>query len=1274
MATFPGRFLILTDTTSAWEATDPVLMDGELAVADNGSSAPTIKVGDGVRPWSALPEIAGSGGGGTGANYVVGTTNTLPPGSFASVTIDNTVDPPTISFGIPRGDVGPPNWLAIGTVTTGAPGDPAGATITGVAPAQTLNLLIPQGPIGPAGADGADGATGPTGAAGPAGPANVLTIGTVTTGTPGTPADATITGTTPSQTLNLTIPAGATGPMGPPGPAGSTANLANPTATIGLAVINGVSPDAMRSDAAPPLSQAIAPVWTGAHKFSAAADLAGPLKLNGVEGTAGQHLASQGAGLPAQWVTVPAGLAVADPTGTITLVPSNGVATTAMRSDAAPALSQAIVPTWTGAHKFSAQVDLSGPLKANGAEGTAGQVLASGGVGTAPSWASLPGAANPSASIGLTAVNGVASTYMRSDAAPQLSQAIAPTWSAAHNWGTIAPQSIARIGARGRLDAFEWGHGNTAGYGSTIGFSTTNGRPHIAFHAEVGTTANTFKTRGIVGRIITTDAAGAQVFGRAATANADDQALTVDATLAADGGLFMAGATGSSKGAGTVNATALYVNNVAVVAGSAALTKTDDTNVTLTLGGTPASALLAAVSLTLGWAGQLSVARGGTGAATLTGYVKGAGTAALTASATIPYADLTGTPSIPVGANPTASVGLTAVNGSAATFMRSDGAPALDQAIAPTWSGTHTFSAAPIVSMGAPEYRLIENDQIADEQAWRLRVQGKLLVLSAVQDSLVSQRNILAATRGTGIAIANVSFGNATDNNTFTFLGTGVTTFAGQILAAFGTAALPGVSFSGDPNTGFFDEGDRIGVAAGGVAKAWFTSVSEALGLAANDASGDVYIAFYESNARTTRKGYMGYGNVADDTFYVANEKNAGLIFQTNGSTRLTISGDGAQIIASPVYRGPSGTAAAPAYSFTADTTKGMFSYNADQLGFSVASALCARMRDVALDVYGTTVGGGAVNLSTPGASIRDFGFSTNSVPRWSIRCNGTAETGSAVGSDLQIVRRDDAGTSLGAWLSVTRATGAATFTGVAFIFDGVLSTTGQFRLAAGSASAPALAWTADPDTGLYNSSADSVAVACGGVAVVGWSKSGTTPVQQMQSPSAGVPYVIYSNRDDCYASLRGGNGSNFGHLQLFGSTFTNSAGAVIIDAGNPGTSGTNDGAIVFRVGAGPSTALKIAATQAATFNSSVTAASFQTTSRRAVKRETGRPSRAADILARLRPVLYRLLAGETREQLGLIAEEVREVCPQLSDGTSVAYDRLALLLLADWQEQRAAA
>jgi hypothetical protein len=42
-------------------------------------------------------------------------------------------------------------------------------------------------------------------------------------------------------------------------------------------------------------------------------------------------------------------------------------------------------------------------------------------------------------------------------------------------------------------------------------------------------------------------------------------------------------------------------------------------------------------------------------------------------------------------ANPTAQVGLAAVNGSSTNAMRADGAPALDQGISPTWTGAHTL-------------------------------------------------------------------------------------------------------------------------------------------------------------------------------------------------------------------------------------------------------------------------------------------------------------------------------------------------------------------------------------------------------------------------------------------------------------------------------------------------------------------------------------------------------------------------------------------------------
>lgn len=66
-----------------------------------------------------------------------------------------------------------------------------------------------------------------------------------------------------------------------------------------------------------------------------------------------------------------------------------------------------------------------------------------------------------------------------------------------------------------------------------------------------------------------------------------------------------------------------------IVSGQA-LTKTDDTNVTLTLGGSPSTALLAAASLTLGWSGQLAQARGGTGSNN--GSITGTSTLTFTAT------------------------------------------------------------------------------------------------------------------------------------------------------------------------------------------------------------------------------------------------------------------------------------------------------------------------------------------------------------------------------------------------------------------------------------------------------------------------------------------------------------------------------------------------------------------------------------------------------------------------------------------------------------------
>ena len=130
-----------------------------------------------------------------------------------------------------------------------------------------------------------------------------------------------------------------------------------------------------------------------------------------------------------------------------------------------------------------------------------------------------------------------------------------------------------------------------------------------------------------------------------------------------------------------------------------------------TTGLTPATATPGAVTL----GGTVNVASGGTGANTLTGYVKGAGTTPLTASATIPIADVSGAGTM--ATQNASSVALTGGSISGATITGSSVASTSVSATTLTTSstvtvnnlaatGTHTVIAKwlPIVANGTTYY------------------------------------------------------------------------------------------------------------------------------------------------------------------------------------------------------------------------------------------------------------------------------------------------------------------------------------------------------------------------------------------------------------------------------------------------------------------------------------------------------------------------------------------------------------------------------------------
>jgi hypothetical protein len=329
--------------------------------------------------------------------------------------------------------------------------------------------------------------------------------------------------------------------------------------------------------------------------------------------------------------------------------------------------------------------------------------------------------ANPTGTVGLTAVNGTALTWLRSDGAPPLSQAIVPTWSALHTFSLtpVVPNDswtyakIQNVSATSRvLGRITSGAGDIeeltgANLTTIIGGAaltktddtnvtlTLGGTPTTALLAATSLTLGWTGTLGVArgGTNIASYAVGDLLYA-SASATLSKLADIATGNALISGGVTTAPSWGKIGLTTHVSGTLPAGNGGTGVASLGNLTKVDDTNVTMTLGGTPTGALITSASMTLGWSGQLAVARGGSGAATLTGYLKGNGTSAFTAVATIPYTDLTGTPTIPAAANPSGLIGMSAVNGVATTWLRSDGLHAIDPAIVPTWSGAHTFNGA----------------------------------------------------------------------------------------------------------------------------------------------------------------------------------------------------------------------------------------------------------------------------------------------------------------------------------------------------------------------------------------------------------------------------------------------------------------------------------------------------------------------------------------------------------------------------------------------------
>jgi hypothetical protein len=128
-----------------------------------------------------------------------------------------------------------------------------------------------------------------------------------------------------------------------------------------------------------------------------------------------------------------------------------------------------------------------------------------------------------------------------------------------------------------------------------------------------------------------------------------------------------------------------------------------------------------------------------------------------------------------IAANPTGTIGLSTVNGSASTYLRSDGAPPLSQAIAPTWSAQHIFSSAyagagssaNLLSSNLPMTEWNDANSDTDDKLWQMFANSDQFILRAITDDRTTASGTVFQVDRTNGAVDRVHFPSESANNAF---------------------------------------------------------------------------------------------------------------------------------------------------------------------------------------------------------------------------------------------------------------------------------------------------------------------------------------------------------------------------------------------------------------------------------------------------------------------------------------------------------------------------
>lgn len=364
------------------------------------------------------------------------------------------------------------------------------------------------------------------------------------------------------------------------------------------------------------------------------------------------------------------------------------------------------------------------PAKFGIALGALGTVLTSTGPTTAPTFqaASGGGLANPSALVGLAAVNGVALTGLRSDGAPALDQSIAPTWTGAHIFTNATPIKVSSAEPR-------------------VLFNETDQAADEKLW-DIDVEAKVFRIRS------RTDADGAGIDILSAARGTGTAVTTINIGQAGNAAntTFLGGGTVNvtnlTSAAGTLTGANLFTSSAAP---RIRISETDQgTDLKQWAWDFAAGVCTYSTRTDADGAGKniLVVTRGPT-----------------TAIASIAVGNATDNPPFNF-----LGTGLMTVGGGI------------------TSAGSIQANANAItVASSAPKWRLSETDAGTDLKNWQWTVDATVMKLQTANDALAAGKDIFSIARGATTAISGISIGNATDNNTVTFLGTGLNSFGGSV-------------------------------------------------------------------------------------------------------------------------------------------------------------------------------------------------------------------------------------------------------------------------------------------------------------------------------------------------------------------------------------------------------------------------------------------------------------------------------------------------------------